>query len=227
MRTRVRFKEWFPANEMTARRSFDHSLSKFKPPIVGKPVAILTAWRGEGSLADNRRANVELEKDLQSQDLGYYPVKGAGQEQRRLLGMLPYVIPSGEESFVVHPRGEMSGETFETVILRLLHKYDQYAAMMKVPTSEQAYLLYSDGSREQKGSDAGPTTARDNYYTQLKGGPRADPEMLRPWETYGEQNRFKRLVNWWSGRAFMNNPADQSKIGRRFSIKKPPPQDKP
>ena len=105
---------------MTARRSFDHSLNKFKPPVVDKPVAILTAWRGEASLADNRQANIELEQDLQNLNLGCYPVIGAGQEQRHLLGMLPYVVPSGEESFVVHPRGNMDGKAFEAVILQLL-----------------------------------------------------------------------------------------------------------
>ena len=99
--------------------------------------------------------------------------------------------------------------------------------MMKIPNSEQAYLLYADGSTEGKGSHAGATTVQDDYYTQLKAGPRAEPEMLRPWEIHGEQNPFKRLVNWWSGRTFMNNPADQSKIGRRFSIKKPPAKDQP
>lgn len=194
---------------------------------MDKPVALFTGWRGEVSVAENRKANIELEKDLKSLDLGYYPVKGAGQEKRWLLGFLPYVVPSGEESFMIQPRGETTERIFESVILRLLQKYGQFAAMMKVPSSEQAFLLYSDGSRENKGSDAGPTTWQDDYYTELIGGPRAEAGMLGPWEVQAERNPFRRFVNRWSGQGFMNNPADQTKIGRRFSIKNPPSQNEP
>jgi hypothetical protein len=71
------------------------------------------------------------------------------------------------------------------------------------------------------GSSAGPRTPQDHYFTQLKSGRRADPNMLSPWEVHGERNRFKRLINWLGGRAFMNRPADRKKVGQRFAIKEP------
>lgn len=212
---------------MAARRSFHRSLRKFEPRIVNKPVVILTAFQGEASLADNRKANAELMGDLKRLDLGFYPVKGAGQEERRwLFGLLRYVMPSSEESFVVQPRADITEEAFVSMIQGLLQKYDQFAAMVKLPSSPQAFLLYLDGSWENKGSGATPTTVQDDYYTQLKGGPRAEASMLRPWEIRGERNPFQRFINWRHGRSFMNYPADRAKIGQRFSIKNlPQPQE--
>jgi len=213
-------------NEMAARRSLKRSMGKFAPQVVEKPVAILTAFRGEVPVADNRRANTRLADDLKRLNLGFYPVIGAGQEERRwLFGLFRYVVPSREESFVVQPRADMTEGAFVSVIQGLLQGYGQFAAMMKVPSSPQAFLLYSDGGREDTGSGVGPATAQDNYYTQLKGGPRADASMLRPWEIQGERNPLKRFINWRNGRSFMNHPADRAKIGQRFSIKNlPQPQ---
>ena len=54
-------------------------MSKFEPPAT-KPVAILTAFRSEQDLADNRAANTELVNDLQQLNLNFYPVQGMGQE---------------------------------------------------------------------------------------------------------------------------------------------------
>jgi hypothetical protein len=210
---------------MAARRSLHRSLDKLEPRVVDQPIAILTAWRGEVALADNRKANAQLVADLKRSRLGFYPVKGAGQEERSwLFGLISYVVPSSEESFVVQPRTDLSEETFVSMILALLREYGQFAAMLKLPSSPQAFLLYSDRSREAKGSGAGPTTAQDDYYTQLKGCPRALPSMLRSWEIHGERNPFKQLLNWWGGRSFMNHPADRRTIGQRFSIKNPPQQ---
>lgn len=205
---------------MAARRSFHRSIRKFAPEIVDKPVAIMTAFRGEVRLSDNRRANAQLTVDLQTAALGVCPVKGAGQEERSgLFGLVRYVVPSSEDSFVVQPRGEMTEGAFVSLILELVQKYGQFAALIKLPSSPQAFLLYSDGAREYKGTGAGPTTVQDSFYTQLKGGPRADVSMLRPWELRGERNPFTRLINWLGGRSFMNAPAERRKIGQRFSIR--------
>jgi hypothetical protein len=208
---------------MAARRSFHRSLGKFEPLVVDRPVAIMTAWRGEVPLAENRKANAHLVADLKRSNLGFYPVKGAGQEERSwLFGLFRYVVPSSEESFVVQPRADLAEEAFVSVIQDLLREYGQFAAMLKLPSSPQAFLLYSDGSREGTGSRAGPSTTRDGYFTQLIGGPRAHSSMLRPWEIQGERNLFKRFINWWHGCSFMNHPADRTKIGQRFSIKNLP-----
>lgn len=196
-------------------------MAKFKPRMT-KPIAILTAFRAERNLADNRAANAELANDLQRLNLSFYPVQGMGQEDfPALFGLVHVVQPSSEESFVVQPRGEMAEKAFEATILGLLRKYEQYGAMMKLPSTPQAFLLRtSDGGRENKGSAVGSRTPQDDYYTQLKAGPRADAGTLSPWEVQGERNPVKRVLNWWVGRSEMNKPADRSKIGRRFSIRR-------
>ena len=43
----MRLEEWLALHEMAARRSFARSLGKFLPTTVDRPVATLTAWRGE------------------------------------------------------------------------------------------------------------------------------------------------------------------------------------
>jgi len=217
----LRFAEWLVLDEMAARRLCARSVGKFQPQAT-KPVSILTAFRAERSIADNRAANAALANDLQQSNLAFYPVHGRGQEDFPVLfGLMRVVQPSSEESFVVQPRGEMTEAAFEATIRSLLQKYGQYGAMMKLPSTPQAFLLRTaDGGRENKGSEVGPTTPKDDYYSQLQGGPRADASMLSPWEIRGERNPVKRVLNWWGGRSDMNRPADRLKIGRRFSIRR-------
>lgn len=220
----MRFAEWLAINEMAARRSFARSIGKFQPQAT-KPVAIMNAVRADRSLADNRAANAALATDLQKLNLGFYPVHGMGQEDiAALFGLVQMVVPSSEESFVVQPRGEIPDEAFEATIRSLLQKYEQFGAMIKLPGTLQAFLLYTpDGGREYrreyKGSDVGTRTPKDDYYSQLKSGPRANASMLSPWEIRGERNPIKYVLNLWGGRSSMNRPADRSKIGRRFSIR--------
>lgn len=203
---------------MAARRSLQRSIRKFMVSAPN-PVAMVTAFRGDRRLEDNRERNVQLEADLQQLGLGYYPVYGVGQEEKkRLLGMIRWIVPSREESFVVQPRSEMPDETFEEVIRNLMQKYGQYGAMVKLPSTAQPFILLPTGERDYQGSKIGPRTARDSYYSQLKCGPRADESMLNPWEFRIERNPIKRIINWWSGRSAMNQPADRSKVGRRFTI---------
>lgn len=219
---------------MAARRSFARTMGKFQSQTVGKPVAILTAFQGgtmrdatglkitdpKVRLAHNRQMNSDLVEDLKRLNLSFYPVNGAGQEERQVLfGLFKYIVPSREESFVVQPRDDMPETSFVPEIKNLLQKYRQFAALVKVPSKPQAFLLRSDGRREDKGSEVRPRTLRDAYYTQLKAGPRADPAMLSPWEFQGERNPVKRLINRMGGRSAMNQPADRFKIGRRFAIK--------
>lgn len=86
--------EWLAVNEMTARRSFARSLGKFLPQVVDKPVAILTAWRGERLDPNgwpypeplrrklNDEANLKLAANIRRRGLSYYPLAGAGQEEK-------------------------------------------------------------------------------------------------------------------------------------------------
>jgi len=205
---------------MAARRSFTRSIGKFEPQNVERPVAVVTAFQGERRLSENRAANAQLGNDLRRLNFGFYPVIGMGQEMHKaLFGLIRWVVPSSEESFVVQARGEISEQAFETVIQGLLQKYGQFFAMVKLPSAPQVFLLRSNGTRDYQGSEVGARTAQDSYYSQLKSGPRAHASMLSPWEIWGERNPAKRVINWWSERSAMNRPADRSKIGRRFSVK--------
>ncbi len=212
-------------NEMAARRSFARSIGKFQPQLADKPVAILTAFRGDASLVDNQTANAKLVDDLKKMNLSFYPVKGAGQEERKwLFGLFRWIEPTYEDSFVVQPRGDMLDKDFEAVIRGLVQKYGQYGAAVKLPSEAHAFIVRPQGRGSNLGSNVGPTTTTDDYYTQLRGGARADQTMLRPWEVQGEQNHVRRFINWLAGRSFMNYPADQTKIGRRFSIRPDQPE---
>lgn len=209
MGTRVRFREWFAANEMTARRSFNHSMGKYEPPAVEKPVATLTAWRAElkdqvtGQSypeAERRRlndeANRKLMANLQRRGLSYYPVVGAGQEQ----DAQGHWTANRENSLIVQPVGQMDEDEFENHVRELLFHptgeagqgpfpHTQDAAIVKLPSQQQAFLLKSpDGQapvgprsysvRREIGDSADSRTAQDDYFTQMTYGPRATPTMM-------------------------------------------------
>jgi hypothetical protein len=119
-------------NEMAARRSFTRSMGKFQPQVVDKPVAILTAWRGD--LTDpagqrypeavrrrlNDQANRKLMASIQQRGLSYYPVVGAGQEPNEQ-GVLS---ANKENSLVVQPISEMDEMDFIDHIQQLLFNAD-------------------------------------------------------------------------------------------------------
>src|SRR3954454_21276066 len=104
----LRFEEWAALQE-AARRSFTRPLGKYGPEVVDKPVATLTAWRGE--LLDpsgrpypeaarrklNDEANRKLMANLRRRGLSCYPVVGAGQEADMLGG----ITVNKEDSLIV------------------------------------------------------------------------------------------------------------------------------
>ncbi len=193
---------------MTARRSLDHSMGKFRPRVVDKPVAILTAWRG--TLLDpngqpypefkrrlrNDAANELLKVNIQRRGLSFYPVVGAGQEQ----DAEGTWTANRENSFLVQPVGQMIEDEFENHIRELLFNptneqgngpfiHTQDAAIMKLPSQQQAFLLkYPDGQfavgphsytiRRLIGDSAELRTALDDYFTQMRYGPRASLAMM-------------------------------------------------
>src|SRR3954469_17687581 len=88
----LRFEEWAALHE-AARRSFSRTLAKFDSTPANKPVAILTAWRGELPDASgnpypevvrrklNDEANRKLAANVRLRGLSIVPVVGAGQEE--------------------------------------------------------------------------------------------------------------------------------------------------
>ena len=106
------FVEWVAVNE-AARRSFTRTLGKYGPEVVDKPVATMTAWRGElldlsgrpHPEATRRKLNDEANRKFggESQETGPvdFPVVGAGQEADKLGD----ITVNKENSFIVQPVG--------------------------------------------------------------------------------------------------------------------------
>jgi hypothetical protein len=202
--------------EMTARRSFEHSLGKFETRVVDKPIAILTAWRGtlldqNGQVyaeADRRRKNDEanelLKVNIRHRNLSFHPVIGAGQEQDEQ----GVTTVNKENSLVVQPVGQLTEAAFITHIQELLYnptaeqgggpfEHTQWGALVKFPSNPQAFVLHYDGvgpptgpqdysQMDPKGVSAEPRLQQEPEYTQMRYGPRADPAMLDQYDQPGD-----------------------------------------
>ena len=190
-----------------------------------KPVAVLTAFRGEFDLQTNRARNEQLKKDLRAAGLSYYPVTGSGQEvdDRGL------VNPTKEESFVVQPEGEMDEDTFKALITKVMNDHNQDFVAMKFP-GQDSILLGKDGSTDPLGRSAHPRRANDPFFSELLKGARTPPSQQSGWEREGETDSLKRFANWMRGRKELNEPVpEDEKGGRRFVVGDPPrrPQGEP
>ena len=173
-------------NEMAARRPFNHSMGKFEPPVVDKPIAILTAWRG--TLLDqngqphpeavrrrlNDKVNELLKANIRRRGLSFYPVVGAGQELIQGITTM-----NKENSFVVQPVGIMDYDVFRNHIRELLFNptgepgngpfvHTQDSAIIKLPDDSQAYELHYPDTMKS------PSSAAD--YTELT--PKGDWQRL-------------------------------------------------
>ncbi len=139
----------------------------------------------------NDEANEFLKANIQRRGLSFYPVVGAGQEQ----GAQGNWTVNRENSFIVQPVGQMDDNTFRDHIRELLFNptnqpgngpfiNTQDAAIVEFPSQQQAFLLkYPDGQspvgpqsytvERAIGDSAFPRTPLDDYFTQMKLGPRA------------------------------------------------------
>ncbi|OJW27639.1 MAG: hypothetical protein BGO49_23105 [Planctomycetales bacterium 71-10] len=198
------FHEWTSFNE-AARRSLTRTLAKFDSTPARKPVAILTAWRGELPDASGRpypeavrrklndQANRRLAAEVRRRGLSIVPVVGAGQEE----GEGGVLTANREESFLVQPVGEMPEKEFLAHIKHLLHNptgetgggphpHTQWGGVVKLPSRPGAFIVHNHGDptgpEDYHVGDHLGTTARprkaEPYYTQLRYGPRASDSML-------------------------------------------------
>lgn len=208
------FEEWAALNE-AARRSFGRTLAKYGPEKVDKPVATMTAWRGE--LLDpsgmpfpeavrrrlNDEANRKLMANIRRRGMSYYPVVGAGQEADKLGD----ITVNKENSVIVQPVGDMGEQEFLDQIRQLLFNptgergpgpfaHTQWGAGVKLPSFPEAFLLYHGGEKpwgpedytamEPLGRSAGPRLKREPAYSQMRYGPRAEPAMLDAYDKPGD-----------------------------------------
>jgi hypothetical protein len=190
-----------------ARRSFSRTLAKFDTTPTNKPVAILTAWRGE--LADtygkpqpepmrqrlNDQANRRLAVNARRLGLSIVPVIGAGQEE----GEDGTLTANRENSYIVQPVGEMPENEFLNHVKQLLHNptgedgrgpiaHSQWGGLVKLPSQPKAFVVHNSGNAsgpeeyrigDHLGANARPRRG-EPYYTQLKYGPRASHSMMDP-----------------------------------------------
>lgn len=200
----LNFNDWTALHE-AARRSFSRPLAKFDSTPANKPVAILTAWRGELPDASGRphpeavrrklndQANRKLAAEVRRRGLSIVPVVGAGQEE----GEDGVLTANTEESFLVQPVGEMPEKDFLAHIKHLLHNptgepgggpypHTQWGGVVKLPSRPRAFVLHTHGDPtgpedyrigDRLGATAWPRKA-EPYYTQLQYGPRASDSML-------------------------------------------------
>lgn len=180
----------------------------------------MTAFRIDCPLKENRQRNFALRRDLAAEDLSYYPVIGSGQEAKRFFLAFKLIVPSSEESFVVQPRTDSDQDGFRANLRKLLDKYDQDFAAMKLQGDPMAFLLFRDGRQAPLGNSAAPRRPNDAFYSELLKGPRTPANQRSAWEAKGERSPLIRIANWLRGRGDLNQatPSDR-RGGRRFVIR--------
>jgi hypothetical protein len=203
------FKHWLNLSEMSARQSFSRTMGKFEQEKADRLYAIMTAWRGE--LKDsagnpvpepvrikmNDEANRKLMQQLSDRGLSFYPVIGAGQEEKG-----GKVSMAKERSFVISPRHKEMKETeFLNHIRELLYNptgeggpgpfpHTQYGATVKLPSKDKAMILhYPDGTTPASPRDyinmdpigsSAVVRREEPFYTQMAQGPRMMPQPPDP-----------------------------------------------
>lgn len=133
-------------------------------------LAIMTAFRGEYDLRTNLLRNRALAYDLRSAGLGFVPVVGGFRERAHDVSgqETGEVAPVEEESyFVVDLTG--AADAFQSAILRLVRKYQQEGAVLKLAGKSAADLLTVEGDKERLGEWSLNRAA--DYYTRLRKGP--------------------------------------------------------
>src|SRR5947209_7830138 len=191
------FEKWAALHE-AARRSFTRTLAKFDSTPANKPVAILTAWRGELPDASgkpqpeavrrrlNDEANRRLAAEVRRRGLSIVPVVGAGQEE----GEDGNLTVNRENSYIVQPVGDMPEKEFLNHLKGILYNptgepgkgpypHTQWGGLVKLPSQPRAFIVHNSGSplgpEDYHVGDHLGTTARSRrsepYYTQMKFGP--------------------------------------------------------
>lgn len=216
----IDFKTWLSFDE-SARKSLARTMGKFQTS-PNKPLAILTAFRGDFDLKKNRSANKQLEMLFKLSGLSFYPVIGAGQENEGGIQRI-----SKEESYVVSPINDMDEPTFINTIKKLLYSPDgvgtehaQWGALVKLPSRSKAFLLHHD--------EEGKPNSPDDYDQEVPLGksarPRRGKEMKVKWR--GQEYptspdlHFTQMTKGPQASSTMKGDVDDEDTRRRFTISK-------
>lgn len=198
-------------------------------PALNRPVAILTAFRADFDIDKNRAANKKLEQRLKDHGLSFYPVVGSGQEpdtgvpyaDEESYVVQPINKEMPEEEFVEIIRKLLLSPTGGGD-----RSHAQWGAVVKLPSRPKAFLLHHDGEatstsdydqEDKLGKFARPARGkpgtvidkgkeypakRDQFYTQMTKGPKAQPSMMRPEEELDRDKQPRRRFTVSTGRKF-------------------------
>jgi len=157
-------------HDETLQEAARRSLSRiWRQMDDGKNHAVITAFRGEKPLPQNRSANAILANDMRTFGWGFIPILGGFREKIR--------DDSGEETGAEKDVNEESffatGTDDKTIfnkqLLSLIKKHEQEAAIIKYHDDPVAHLLNYDGSEVPLGQWKKDSLAQ--YYTKLQKGP--------------------------------------------------------
>jgi hypothetical protein len=154
--------------EEAARRSLART---WQLAQSGKVLGLITAFRGENPYPVNLARNQQLAQDLRRFGFGYIPVVGTsvenvrdprtGQEngeKRRV----------EEQTFLVSFPDTMPDHQLADLMLSLIQKYGQEAAIIKYGDFPDAFLLRNDGTQISLGKWSKDRLAQ--FYTRMKYG---------------------------------------------------------
>lgn len=159
-----------------ARRSLSRIFRIFTEPK--RNVAILTAFRDDYTLPENRQRNRQLMADIRRLGYGFVPVIGGWIEKQDSGEFRPVeeesIVVSGpmvERVFTdgpVEAPGREAGLQFQANIHKLVRKYDQDGALLKLSGSKSAIILEKSGNTFSLGPWS-LNKAAENY-TKMRGG---------------------------------------------------------
>jgi hypothetical protein len=152
----------------------EDSLSRTLSVIQDKDFAILTAYRGNFSKAENILRNRELRAKLNGRKMGVHQLVGHWQEApagKDYAECSPNELTDVvERSYLVAKPEDMSFDDFESLIRDLLtiEGETQDAAIIK--NQDGIFLLYNNGSKDLIGSEATLGKINQAYSQHVKHG---------------------------------------------------------
>jgi hypothetical protein len=172
--------------EVKLARVWKHATSK------KRPVAILTAFRGEFDTKTNIKRNKQMASEIRSAGYGYFFVDGQFIENQGT----PEEVKVKEDSIFVVGKENDSGN-LKSLIKKLGNKYNQDAVLYKPEATDVAMLIFKDGSEDNIGKFKVKSAA--DFLTMLKKGKgsfvfediRTNPNYFtRYWEGRKSFNEF-------------------------------------
>jgi hypothetical protein len=188
----ARYLEYLAWNEgvgldEAARRSLAHLFGQLQSN--DHTYVIITAFRSEKGLQMNRVANGSLAHDVRQLGWGYTPVLGGFVETSEDEHGRPQQVRVHEESLFVAAGGD--ARQIKARVIGLLQKYQQEAALLKLPGETQALLLSHDGATSGIGQWKADPHLMATYYTRMRKGPR---NRQFTFEAAGDDSNMTRLA---------------------------------